>query len=726
MSNRPHLGISVVVPLYNHEAYIEETLDSVVAQTVPADEIIVLDDGSNDKSYTLAKRFLKGRRNAHVLKQKNQGAHNALNTCIGRAISPFIAVLNSDDIFEPGKLERCKEILSSRPKTDLIFGKVGLIDQTGKRVADGPTVDWLGRSMAFLAKVDDLPLALANENFAVTTSNFVFSREYWERRRGFQALRYCHDLDFLLDAERDAGIFFDPDVEHIKYRLHPNNTIKEKLDRIRVEIAAVLANGFSGSVVPAETVLNGETLRAFDRIITDKGFSNLLLFLMASRNRFASRGDFYKWSISEAQNNQTMIDFLGGNTAEPLIAAATSPSPTSSHGDPAQEFNGTAIAIELSAFDRGGLEKVVLDSAILLRERGFKPVIVSCGNVGHLGDIARANQIDVYQLPHDNSQEFYERLLIDNSVRLAMSHFSRRGYEVFQKLRIPNITFLHNVYAMLSGEALQNFKRDDQYVDTYISVSPKATEYAVTRLQISAEKIKTVPNGLIIAEHEHNLAAPSSLTRRQFGIAEEDYIFLNVASYNLHKGHYLMAAAMKLIRTRRDDIKILCIGNTIVPEHVSAFQEYLRANNLERHILMPGYYPNVAEFHRLSDAFVLPSLIEGWSIAMNEAMFYGKPLLMTDTGGASEVIEDDDIGLLVPNEYGEVANLDSALLDEIGYNQRSFRTAAYLASAMIDFADNRTKWNEAGKKGHQKIRERFDFSRMVSEYTEIMSSLLNR
>jgi len=579
--------------------------------------------------------------------------------------------------------------------------------------------------MAFLAKVDDLPLALAYENFAVTTSNFVFSKAYWERRNGFQALRYCHDLDFLLDAERDSGIFFDADVEHIRYRLHPTNTIKENLQRIRVEIAAVLANGFSRSVLPAEPALKVGTLQAFDKIITDKGFTNLLLFLLASRNRFTTREDFYDWSVSEYQNNQAMMNLLEGSSEVP--SAERAPAPKSSASGPAAELlAGTAIAIELSAFDRGGLEKVVLDSAILLREKSFKPIIISCGKVGHLGEVARAHQIEVYQLPQHNPQEYYEKVLIDNSVRLSMSHFSRRGYEIFRKLGIPNITFIHNVYAMLSGEALQNFKQDDCYVDTYISVSPKATEYAISRLEIPSEKIETVPNGLIIAEHERMLDSPSSLTRGQFGIAEEDYTFLNVASYNLHKGHYLMAAAMKLIRARRDDIKILCIGNTIVPEHVSAFREYLEANQLERHILMPGYYPNVAEFHRLSDGFLLPSLIEGWSIAMNEAMFYGKPLLMTDTGGASEVIEDNDIGLLLPNEYGEVSNLDSALLDQIGYNQRSFRTAAYLASAMIDFADNRAKWSEAGRKGREKIRERFDFSKVVEKYSEIISNLVNR
>jgi glycosyltransferase involved in cell wall biosynthesis len=140
---------------------------------------------------------------------------------------------------------------------------------------------------------------------------------------------------------------------------------------------------------------------------------------------------------------------------------------------------------------------------------------------------------------------------------------------------------------------------------------------------------------------------------------------------------------------------------------------------------MPGYFDDVAPLHKAANAFLLPSLIEGWSIAMNEAMFYGKPMILTETGGAPEAIVDSDIGLLVPNEYGAVTNLDSYVLDQIGYEQRKFQTAPYLANAMCQFAENRSYWKEKGMKGHDKVVNNFNFSDVTDKYVALCKDVLS-
>ena len=305
-----------------------------------------------------------------------------------------------------------------------------------------------------------------------------------------------------------------------------------------------------------------------------------------------------------------------------------------------------------------------------------------------------------------------------------MSHFSNVGYRVFRKLGIPNITFIHNVYAMLRGEALDNFIANDAFVDRYISVSQLATDYAVGKLGIAQEKIETIPNGLIFDEHQHRFEKSQPINRADFGIAENDYLFLNVASYNLHKAHYLMADAMRLILKKRSDIKILCVGNTKYPPHIDQVRADLAHWGLDKHILMPGYFEDVASFHKASDAFLLPSLIEGWSIAMNEAMFYEKPMILSRTGGAPQVIENNDIGMLIPNEYGDITNLDSYVLDSIGYDRRHYQTTPYLASAMTSFADNRIHWRERGRLARQKILERYNFSDVVQRYINMCHEVI--
>lgn len=384
------------------------------------------------------------------------------------------------------------------------------------------------------------------------------------------------------------------------------------------------------------------------------------------------------------------------------------------------------LLIEVSSFDKGGLEKVVLDSAVRFDRHRFNVIVVSIGKTGYLAGLAEQHDIRVYRLPFFNKRSFYRRILSRLDINLSNSHFSYFGYPLLKAAGIPNITFIHNVYAFLTTPMLAAFRDADRYVDHYISVSNGATRYAVGRLGVREDRITTIPNGLILNEHEARKRNALPVTRSEFGLNETDYVFLNVASYNLHKGHYLMADAMRRVKRTRRDIKILCIGNVITPAPLAAFRRYLQEAGLDRDILLPGYYPNVESFYGISDAFLLPSLIEGWSIAMNEAMFYGKPMILTRTGAAEDVVENNDIGVLIDNEYGDSLALDAALLYDIAYHRREFGTAGQLAAAMADFADRRGYWRAAGERGHEKVVKKYDFDKTIDRYEQVFEIFARR
>ena len=719
--------IAVVVPLYNHERYIAEALASVLSQTRKASEIIVIDDGSIDRGADIAEDMLRDVPGATVIRQQNVGAHNTINRAISMSRSRYVAVLNSDDKFHPDKLDRCIHLFNIRPSTGLIIGSIDIFDEYSTSIKSGITIDWLNRAKDFFSKSKNLTLSLMHENFAATTSNFVFSKELWALNGGFQPLRYCHDFDFLIAAARNSEVHFDAEKVHISYRVHPSNTIKENLDKIRIEIAGVFLQGMRPEVLKAGSTFPGaHQMRYFLEVVRAKNLDALLLALLPIRGEFGQRDDFYK-AITDPAVQKRLSEVLAGSEI----------SDESHLSDPGQLASAATVvgagsisplvaAIELTAFDKGGLEKVVLDSATIFERHNIRPVIFSVKPIGQLGEVAKQRGVTVIQLPQDGRDEFYRRMLVEIGADISMSHFSDAGYRIFQDLNIPNITFIHNVYAMLAGDALKNFLSNDRYVDRYISVSSKATQYASSKLGIDSSKIDTVPNGLILPEYEQRALKSATLRREDLGIGPNDYVFLNVASYNLHKSHYLMADAMRLLLRKRNDIRIICIGNEIYPPHVAQLREDLRAWGLEKNILMPGYFEDITPFHQMSNAFILPSLIEGWSIAMNEAMFFGKPMILSDTGGSSDVIESEDIGLIVPNEYGDLTQLDSAVLDEIGYNRRKFTTAPYLAHSMERFANNPDYWKAAGARGAAKLRARFDFSQTVQTYVQIIDTLMAR
>jgi len=127
------LTISVVIPAYNVEQCITRTIESVLAQTHPADEIIVIDDGSTDKTIEVVRTFGD---KVILIEQENGGASLARNNGIKAAKSRWIAFLDADDEWLEEKLELQIDLLKQNPDLDWITGNYYLYDtQTALKTA---------------------------------------------------------------------------------------------------------------------------------------------------------------------------------------------------------------------------------------------------------------------------------------------------------------------------------------------------------------------------------------------------------------------------------------------------------------------------------------------------------------------------------------------------------------------------------------------------------------
>src|SRR4051794_134814 len=111
--------ISVVVPAFNAERWIAETLECVLAQTSPADEIVVVDDGSTDGTAGVLADFAD---RVRVIPQANGGCGAAFNTAIGAAASEYVALCPADDLWVPEKLAWQRATLRAHPEVDVSFG----------------------------------------------------------------------------------------------------------------------------------------------------------------------------------------------------------------------------------------------------------------------------------------------------------------------------------------------------------------------------------------------------------------------------------------------------------------------------------------------------------------------------------------------------------------------------------------------------------------------------
>ena len=101
--------VSVIIPVYNTEAYVEQTLRSIMGQTLRDIELIVVNDGSTDGSLSVLERIATGDDRIRRYTQPNKGLSQTRNAGIARARGEFIYFMDSDDLLEPDALERCYE-----------------------------------------------------------------------------------------------------------------------------------------------------------------------------------------------------------------------------------------------------------------------------------------------------------------------------------------------------------------------------------------------------------------------------------------------------------------------------------------------------------------------------------------------------------------------------------------------------------------------------------------
>jgi glycosyltransferase involved in cell wall biosynthesis len=226
---------SVLIPAYNHALFVEEAVTSALEDGGDLLEVIIVDDGSSDDTPAVLRRLAADDR-VTVHTQENQGAHAALNRLLGMARGEFVFILNSDDAFESGRLERLATTLEEHPVSAVACSTLRIVDDHGQQIglknAWRDLEPWpASHPPPHLADLADATLALLQSNWVATTSNMAFRRSLVvDDHLQFNALRYTHDWDFLLAASAFGKIVL---VEEplIRYRVHDSNTIRESDDR---------------------------------------------------------------------------------------------------------------------------------------------------------------------------------------------------------------------------------------------------------------------------------------------------------------------------------------------------------------------------------------------------------------------------------------------------------------------------------------------------------------
>jgi glycosyltransferase involved in cell wall biosynthesis len=225
-----------VIPSFNHESYVEEALQSVFDQSYPQLELVVIDDGSVDRSPEIIRAALRRSPYPHrFVARENRGAAPTINEGIRMAAGSYVNILNSDDRFHPERMAKMVREVAA-PGAEWGFAACSFIDGSGQPsdlLRDAKAYSFSCAISAIPYK-DTVGFALLAQNVAISTGNLFFNRELWANLQGFRDLRYNHDWDFCLRALWEAEPVYVSEPLYT-YRIHRGNTIGESRDRPRTE-----------------------------------------------------------------------------------------------------------------------------------------------------------------------------------------------------------------------------------------------------------------------------------------------------------------------------------------------------------------------------------------------------------------------------------------------------------------------------------------------------------
>jgi GT2 family glycosyltransferase len=214
--------VSVVIPCYNHAHFLGGAIESVLSQTYPHFELIVVDDGSQDCTSEVAARYSTVR----LIRQRNQGLSAARNTGLRASKGDYLVFLDADDRLLPNALRVGLDSLNAHPECVFVSGHVKLIAYDGSplRIPQEPCVE------------RDHYLTLLRTNYIWTPGVIIYRRALFNSVGDFNtSLAACEDLEFSLRVARRFPIYCHDQVV-LEYRQHDANMSNNSALMLRTHI----------------------------------------------------------------------------------------------------------------------------------------------------------------------------------------------------------------------------------------------------------------------------------------------------------------------------------------------------------------------------------------------------------------------------------------------------------------------------------------------------------
>lgn len=712
--------VSVVLPVYNQANLIRESIESVLNQTYKRFELIVVNDGSSDEIHAALARY-QGHPAVTVIDQTNQRLPRALSNGFALARGEYWTWTSADNAMEPRMLEVLVADLERNPEIGMVYGDYRVMDDRGNPLQDPswrahnrPQPDTaeirLPRTTDSLNTVDDNfigPCFMYRGWIGKVIGDYdpqmgIEDYDYWMRINALFVVRHVEGDDLLYKYRVHDNCLSANAAEHrisqkvhklmafekhrevhykVPLRLAAHATCRSLLSSLGVGDAEMIPVEEEGDavVVPlSEYAKNPGMYNSRDALMVlcqdAEQFDYSRLWAIPANKVLVMVQDERTATQVSLVTRAPCVDATACDTIEALRAFIKSrqlsvPVACKEIEDLVywtRPANRTVL-LQADQFLQGGMENVVIDLALALTGEGFRPIIAIFGPEGDAAKKAHDLGIRVLSYGIVPEEETYARCLRENHIDLVNAHFSVIGAGICSQMGVPFVQTVHSSYVWLDPDTVNKFREADAFTSAYFCVSATAARYADTVLGLDVKKMRIVPNGVDPVIFDNKKCAMSrAKIRKRWRVANDCTVFLNIGSISAVKGQRILLNAFSEVCKISPNSKLVHLGAVLEPAYYDEFKSRIHELCLDSRVILEPYDREVAGYYQAADIFVLPSLLEGWSLALAEARANGLPCVLTDVGSAYELYGDSNVELVAP-PYDDVAKLDYVRFNEVAY-----------------------------------------------------------
>ncbi len=210
------MQVSILIPAYNADHYIAETIESILVQTYPNFELLIIDDGSTDNTLAIIKSYAEKDPRIKVISQANSGIPNTLNKGIELSENEWICRMDADDLMMPNRIERQLAFIAENPDLAVASSYVYNIDENGKIIGQFRS--------KFTNKAVVEEYVRTNQLIGFHHPAVIMKKSVIQALGGYRNFSYAEDLDLWNRvAEQGYLVLVQPEFL-LKYRIHSTAT----------------------------------------------------------------------------------------------------------------------------------------------------------------------------------------------------------------------------------------------------------------------------------------------------------------------------------------------------------------------------------------------------------------------------------------------------------------------------------------------------------------------